>query len=175
MKAIFLDRDGTLVEDLHYPRDPEQIRLLPQVIEGLKLMQKKGYTLFVVSNQSGVGRGIILDSEFKAVHNRICELLKENDVEIAEFSYCFHHPDDHCKCRKPEVGLVPTEFSGTPVNFEESYVVGDKECDVQLGEKLGVKESFLVLTGKGEAESKKIDPSHVKIVKTLLEMAKEIP
>ncbi len=175
MKAVFLDRDGTLVEDLHYPRDPEQIRLLPEVIDGLKLMQKKGYTLFVVSNQSGVGRGIIHDSEFKAVHNKICELLKENEVEIAEFSYCFHHPDDHCKCRKPEIGLVPREFSGQTVNFAESFVVGDKECDVRLGENLGVKESFLVLTGKGEAESKKLKDENIKIVTTLLQMARELP
>ncbi len=175
MKAVFLDRDGTIVEDMHYPKDPSQIRLLPEAIDGLKLMQKKGYTLFVVSNQSGVGRGIIHDSEFKAVHDRICELLKENEVEIAEFSYCFHHPDDHCKCRKPETGLVPREISGTPVNFSESFAVGDKQCDVQLGMNLGVKESFLVLTGKGEAESKKIKSDDVRIVKTLLEMAKELP
>lgn len=175
MKAVFLDRDGTIVEDLHYPKDPTQIRLLPEAIDGLKLMQEKGYALFVVSNQSGVGRGIIQDSEFRAVHNRICELLKENDVEIAEFSYCFHHPDDHCKCRKPEIGLIPKEIAGDPVNFSESFAVGDKECDVLLGQNLGVKKSFLVLTGKGEAESKKLKSSGVPVVKSLLEMAKELP
>lgn len=175
MKAIFLDRDGTIVEDMHYPKDPDQIRLLPEAIEGLKLMQQKGYTLFVVSNQSGVGRGIIRDSEFKAVHDKICALLKENEVEIEEFSYCFHHPDDRCKCRKPETGLIPREVAGSPVDFSESFVVGDKECDVRLGKNLGVKESFLVLTGKGEAESKKLKDEDVRVVKTLLEMAKEIP
>ena len=106
-KAIFIDRDGTIIEDQHYPRDAEAVKLLPGATEGLQMMVKKGYKLYVIRNQSGVGRGIISDSEFIGVHQRTCELLQEKGIEIVEFAYCLHHPEDKCDCRKPEIGLVP--------------------------------------------------------------------
>ena len=79
-RAIFLDRDGTLIEDTHYPRDPNQVVLIPNAIRGLKLMREKGFFLFVVSSQSGVGRGLIQDHEFKSVHDRFFQLLKQEQV-----------------------------------------------------------------------------------------------
>jgi D-glycero-D-manno-heptose 1,7-bisphosphate phosphatase len=148
-KAIFLDRDGTIIEDRHYPRDPAEVTLTPGALEGLRAMSEKGYLLFIVSNQSGVGRGIISDVQFRAVHERVCELLKAGGVDIASFGYCFHTPEDNCRCRKPAVGLIPKEHAGVRIDWTGSLVVGDKPSDLMLAEKLGAK-GVLVATGYGE-------------------------
>ena len=110
--AVFLDRDGTIIEDAHYITDPDKVVLLPNAIEGLRLMSKKGYLLYIISNQSGVGQGIISEDDFLSVHQRVCELLQKESVPINEFLFCFHHPEDGCHCRKPQTGLVPRRFQG---------------------------------------------------------------
>lgn len=149
IKAIFLDRDGTIIEDSHYVRDPATVTLIPGATQALRELREKGYKLFVVSNQAGVGRGIISDTQFKEVHEKVCELLKAENVSIDEFYYCFHHPDDPCQCRKPKTGMVPKSFEGSPIDFASSYTVGDRDSDLELGLRLGTK-AVLVRTGKGE-------------------------
>lgn len=151
--AVFLDRDGTLIEDTDYPRDPDKVVLVPGAVEGLREMQEKGYSLFVVSNQSGVGRGIIKDSQFRSVHQRCCELLQEAGVQIEEFAYCFHKPEDACECRKPGTLLITRLAETHGINLEQSYTVGDKWCDVELGSRVGAR-GVLVLTGKGKESQK---------------------
>ncbi|NBX93551.1 MAG: HAD family hydrolase [Proteobacteria bacterium] len=146
--AIFLDRDGTIIEDLNYPRDPEKVVLIPGAIEGLKEMAQKGYLLFVISNQSGVGRGLITDKEFVAVHERVSEILKSQGIEIKEFGYCFHKPEDLCQCRKPGNFFIKQFSQIHLVQLSQSYSIGDKWCDVELGVKVGAQ-GALVLTGKG--------------------------
>lgn len=176
--AIFLDRDGTIIEDLHYPREAEKVRLIPKAVEGMRRLQEKGYLLFVVSNQSGVGRGIIQDHEFKAVHDRCCQLLQAAGVEIAEFSYCFHQPSDECSCRKPRIGLVAKEFQGAPLDWKASFVVGDKLCDVELGLNIGAQ-AFLVLSGKGAASLQEMKREGTsgpyQVCDDLLAMAERLP
>jgi D-glycero-D-manno-heptose 1,7-bisphosphate phosphatase len=176
--AVFLDRDGTIIEDLHYPREPEKVSLTPNASEGLRLMNSKGYLLFVVSNQSGVGRGIIKDNEFKAVHEKTCELLKAQNVEIAEFAYCFHLPEDHCSCRKPKPGLVLPQFQGHPIDFARSFVVGDKECDLELADNIRASGN-LVLTGKGAGTRERLRQlgleNKYRVFPDLLAVAESLP
>src|SRR4051794_33999292 len=105
--VIFLDRDGTLIEDTGYPNDAEKIFLFPEVPDALRLLRKKGYLLHLVSNQSGVGRGIISQEQFKAVHEKFNSLLIAEGIELDGISYCFHHPEDNCLCRKPRTGNIP--------------------------------------------------------------------
>lgn len=147
--AIFLDRDGTIIEDQHYPRDPNAVVLTPGAANAMKAFEAMGYWIFVVSNQSGVGRGIISDDEFRAVHDRFTQLLREENVQVAEFAYCFHTPEDACKCRKPGTGLVPRVFKGQAIDWAKSIVVGDKSADIQLASKMGAR-GILVRTGHGE-------------------------
>jgi len=177
VRVVFLDRDGTLMEDTHYPRDPEKVVILPHVVEGLHEMRRKGYLLYVVSNQSGVGRGIIKESEFKAVHARFCELLQNENVEIAEFAYCFHKPEDECTCRKPGIGNIPRAFAGNEIDFKQSFTVGDKECDLELGDNLGAR-AFLVLTGKGTGTAQRLRDAgrdkNYRICSDLREVAKSL-
>ena len=148
--AAILDRDGTIIEDAHYPSRPDQVKLLPGAADALKSLRRKGYVIFIVSNQSGVGRGLIGETEFMAVHVRFCEVLKEAGVEIAQFGYCLHHPDDPCLCRKPKTALVPRCFNDEAVDFTRSIVIGDRASDLALGDELGAK-SLLVRTGYGLA------------------------
>lgn len=155
MKAIFLDRDGTIIEDAHYVRETKDVVLLPNTGAGLRLMREKGYKLFVVSNQSGVGRGIISDDQFSAVHKKVGDLLKAEGIEIDEYEYCFHRPEDECSCRKPKTGLIPKSFQGEEIDRKASYVIGDSPCDVELGQNAGMM-GVLVLTGKGQATLAKL-------------------
>lgn len=176
--AIFLDRDGTIIEDTHYPRDPDLVSLTPNAAEGMRLMNKKGYFLFVVSNQSGVGRGIIKDFEFQAVHKKCCDLLKNEGVEVAQFAYCFHHPEDGCSCRKPGTDLVVRNFNNKPIDFANSFVVGDKLCDLELADNLHAQ-GVLVLTGKGKytlAELQQLDRSSTyRVSDDLIAVARSLP
>jgi D-glycero-D-manno-heptose 1,7-bisphosphate phosphatase len=138
-----------MIEDVHYPKDPDQVVFVPKAVEGLRLMQQKGYLLFVVSNQSGVGRGLISDRQFESVHDKFCQLLKAAQVQIETFAYCFHHPDDKCLCRKPGTALISPSHQNTPISFAHSYTVGDKLSDLELASHLGAK-GCLVLSGKGQ-------------------------
>ena len=176
--AVFLDRDGTIIEDRHYMNDPSQVALLPGAAEALRLMAQKGYLLFVVSNQSGVSRGIINDEQFLAVHNRVGELLQQESCPIAEFAYCFHHPDDKCGCRKPQPGLVPQKFEGRDIDWLGSYTVGDKSCDVELAATIGGS-GYLVLTGKGADTWKALQQASpvigFRVMPDLLAVARALP
>lgn len=174
--AIFLDRDGTLIMDENYIREPEKVRLLETVPEALKLLRAQGYALITVSNQSGVGRGIIQDFEFEAVHNRFEELLLQQDLQMDQYLYCFHTPTDNCNCRKPRPGLLPKELNGQEIRYKDSFTIGDSECDLLLADAVG-SQGILVLTGKGRdtktglnSESQARYPSF----ETLLEAAKFI-
>jgi histidinol-phosphate phosphatase family protein len=177
MQAIFLDRDGTLIEDQHYPREASRVKLLPSVGEALKLLRSKGYLLFVVSNQSGVGRGLIQDHEFNAVHDRFQALLKEAGAEIAEFAYCFHRPDDECGCRKPKAGMVPKTYQGKELDWKQSVMIGDTLVDLTLADTLGAV-GYLVLTGKGPDTLAKLTAlgleSRYRIRTSLFEIAREL-
>src|SRR4051812_47256811 len=100
-RAIFLDRDGTLIEDPGYLREPELVRLLPGAASALQRLRGHGWKLVLISNQSGVGRGLIAPAELRAVHARLCALLAEADVQLDGSYYCEHAPEERCTCRKP--------------------------------------------------------------------------
>jgi len=142
-RAIFLDRDGTLIEDLHYPRDPEKVRWVPGAVDALKELQGLGFLLFVISNQSGVGRGIITDLQFRKVHERFCDLLKDAGIEIREFAYCFHRPEDDCACRKPRTKFIEELARSHSVDLNQSYTIGDKWSDALMGFRAGASGMIL--------------------------------
>lgn len=171
LSAILLDRDGTIIEDAHYPKDPELVQFCADAVPGLKLLMEKGYLLYVVSNQSGVGRGIIRDEEFLAVHRRFCEILQREGIDIVEFSYCFSRPDDPSPNRKPATGMAPKEYRGRPIAWSRCRVIGDRLSDLQLGDNMGAQSS-LVRTGKGADTEKTLPQNHpYEVYDTLLDFA----
>lgn len=137
--ALFLDRDGTIIVDAHYPKDPKKVEFIDGVISALREIQKRGFLLFVVSNQSGVGRGLISDEEFQNVHQRMCDMLQAEKIVVQEFAYCFHKPEDACKCRKPETKLIKDLSSAHGIDLKSSFTVGDKWSDVLMGVRAGAK------------------------------------
>ena len=148
-RAIFFDRDGTLNDDPGYLNSPSQIKLLPGVGEALSLLKQAGYLLVVISNQSGVGRGLIRLEAISKIHDRLDEVLAPWSVKIDEFGLCFHVPNDHCDCRKPKPKLVLDIAATRNIDLSQSYFVGDRASDLGAGVAAGCKGVVLVRTGDG--------------------------
>jgi histidinol-phosphate phosphatase family protein len=146
IKAIFLDKDGTLVDNLPYNVDPNRITLSPHAGEGLRLLQQLGYTLLVVSNQSGVARGHFDERALDAVWQRLHQLLRDEGVTLTECYYCPHHPDGSvnpyartCDCRKPGPGLLLRAAARHNIDLSASWMVGDILHDVEAGQRAGCR------------------------------------
>jgi len=144
--AIFLDKDGTLIDDVPYNVDPRQIRLAPGATEGVSLLAEAGYALVVVSNQSGVARGLFPENAIEAVERRIRELLAALQVPLAGFYYCPHHPQGkiaryaiECSCRKPAPGMIHDAALELGLDLTNSWVVGDILDDVEAGHRAGCR------------------------------------
>jgi len=151
-KAVFLDRDGTLNEDPGYLGEPDNVVLLPGVADALsKLKNNYHFLLIVVSNQSGIARGLITSEQVDAVNKKISDLLASNNVKIDAFYYCPAHPDfsteDECGCRKPSPYMILEAKKAFNIDLSSSYLIGDFATDIQSGIKAGVK-SILLKTGR---------------------------
>jgi D-glycero-D-manno-heptose 1,7-bisphosphate phosphatase len=137
--AVFLDRDGTLIEDVGYPREAEGVRLLDGAADALAALRRAGFALVVVSNQSGIGRGLVTQDEADAVHRRFLDELHARGVEIDDVRYCPHAPEDACACRKPAAGLVLASARELGLDVARSFMVGDKPSDVEAGRRAGCR------------------------------------
>jgi len=137
--AVLLDRDGTLIVDVGYPRDPAAVELLPGTPGALRAFREAGFALVVVSNQSGVARGIVSPAEAAAVHARLLERLAEDGIELDGAYYCFHGPGDGCDCRKPEPGMLLRAADELGLSLGRSVMVGDKPSDVEAGRAAGCR------------------------------------
>jgi D-glycero-D-manno-heptose 1,7-bisphosphate phosphatase len=145
-KAIFLDRDNTLIYDEGFIHEPEKVKLLPTVPEGLKLLKERGFLLIVTSNQSGIGRGYFQEDDFHAVNRKLQELLKPYGVQIDDFFFCPHKPEDNCNCRKPKIGMVEKASKKWNIEVSQSFVIGDRDSDIQLAVNAGCKGGIKVGT-----------------------------
>ncbi|MBO5765301.1 MAG: HAD family hydrolase [Lentisphaeria bacterium] len=156
-KAFFLDRDGVVVEQVHYLCDPEQTVLEKGVAQAISKMHSLGYLVVVVTNQSGVARGKFTMKEVEAVHQKISELLARDGEKIDAFYICPHHPDfdGACDCRKPAPGLLLKAAKDLDIDIASSIMVGDKLSDVRCGENAGCLHSLLISTGYGSGEREK--------------------
>jgi D-glycero-D-manno-heptose 1,7-bisphosphate phosphatase len=149
-RAVFLDKDGTLVEDIPYNVRPELIRLSPGAGEGLAVLHDAGYRLFVVSNQSGVARGFFPESALAAVEARLREPLSGFGVTLAGFSYCPHHIEGRiasyaraCGCRKPAPGMIVRAAREHEIDPARSWLVGDILDDIEAGRRAGCRTVLL--------------------------------
>ena len=143
-KAVFLDRDNTLIYDHGYIHEPEKVFLLEGVGKGLKLLKEAGYMLIAVSNQSGIGRGYFEEKDFWAVNSKLQELLKPFGVQIDAFFFCPHKPDDNCTCRKPKTEMALKASQELNISLKDSIMIGDKDSDLEFGFKAGMKCSLKV-------------------------------
>ncbi|MES1024648.1 HAD family hydrolase [Gloeocapsa sp. BRSZ] len=180
MKAVFLDKDGTLIEDVPYNVDPLEIRLCVGAVEGVQRLAAAGYQLFIVTNQSGVARGYFPESALVAVEKHLRRVLGDFGVAISGFYYCPHHPQGivkefaiDCDCRKPRPGLLKKAAQENHIDLWQSWFVGDILNDVEAGNLAGCR--TILIDNGNETEwqlSRQRLPRH--IVKDLTAAAKVI-
>ncbi|GHV29299.1 D,D-heptose 1,7-bisphosphate phosphatase [Synergistales bacterium] len=141
-KAIFIDRDGTIIRDCGYLSDPNHVELLPGTGERLKAFQDAGYFLVLVTNQSGIGRGYFTETEMNAVQTRLDKILEEYGVKFGGVYYCPHAHWENCACRKPKPMLARKAAADLNIDLSQSCMVGDKQSDIDFGENFGAKDCF---------------------------------
>lgn len=157
--AVFLDRDGTLMEDADYPRHLSQVRVYPDAAASLVRLRAAGFRLVVVTNQSGIGRGYFTEGDYHAVH---AEFLRQLGPGLLDATYyCPDAPDIPSTHRKPAPGMVLDAARDFTLDLAASYVIGDKAADVELAARAGLRGGVLVLTGKGSAEQSRCQPDHL--------------
>jgi len=157
-KAVFLDRDGTINEEVGYVNHLERFTLLPRVGQAILLLNQFEIKTVVITNQSGVARGYFPESLIHLVHQKMQDLLRMEGARLDGIYYCPHHPEvgdppyrQKCRCRKPETGLVEEAVRELDLDCSQSYMIGDRGVDVEFGHRIGAK-GILVLTGYGKGE-----------------------
>lgn len=157
--AVFLDRDGTIVEDVDYLTDPDQLRLIPGAAAAIHLLNKRGLAVIVVTNQSAVARGMLTEEVLAGVHRRLSEMLASEGAHLDAIYHCPHLSpggiapyDRDCDCRKPAPGMLRQAAREHGIDLAASTMIGDSLRDLQAGAAAGCKTRILVRTGHGIAE-----------------------
>ncbi|HEX3550566.1 MAG TPA: HAD family hydrolase [Candidatus Elarobacter sp.] len=135
--AVFLDRDGTLIEDKGFLDDPAGVVMLPATVDAVRLLRRNGFAIVVVSNQSGVARGYFDDAAVRAVNAEIARRLAGDGVGVDAWYWCSHYDED-CTCRKPAPGMIERAVREHGLTLEDGAVVGDRGTDVALGHAVGI-------------------------------------
>lgn len=148
--CLFVDRDGTLIEERNYLSDPGQVSLIPGAVEAVRMAREAGWLVVVLTNQSGVGRGYFTLADVEHVNSRIEELLEREGARLDGILVCPHAPEENCSCRKPRPGLVAQAVQRFSVDLARSWMVGDKAADLELARNAGLR-GVLVQTGYGSA------------------------
>ncbi len=177
--AVFLDRDGTINEEVGYLDSLEKLRVFPEAFEAVRLINQSGMKTVVITNQSGIGRGFFDDAFVGRVHEEMRRLFLNKGAFLDGFYYCPHHPTEGmgqyrqvCPCRKPEPGLLLKAAEDLVIDLGKSYMIGDTPKDVEAGQKAGAK-GILVQTGYGKvADTGSTHPDH--IAQDILEAVKWI-
>jgi D-glycero-D-manno-heptose 1,7-bisphosphate phosphatase len=170
-KAAFLDRDGVINRDTAYIADWKEFEFLPGAIEGMRLLQDAGYELIVVTNQSGIARGIFSESDYQTLTAKMKATLAEHGVFLTEVYFCPHHPTKGqgsylmtCDCRKPSPGMLKEAMADHSIDPAGSLMIGDKASDMEAGRRAGVASLYRVRSHYDD-----VDDSDVLSVSSLLE------
>ncbi len=166
--AVFLDRDGTINEEKNYLHRIEDFRFIAGAPEAIKQLNRAGYLVLVVTNQSGVARGYFSLADVEALHHHLAQRLAEAGAHVDGFYVCPHHPTagygewrSVCSCRKGEPGLLLQAAREHGIDLSRSYMVGDKQADIEAGERAGCS-SLLVLTGYGKETAQSVASKRAK-------------
>jgi D-glycero-D-manno-heptose 1,7-bisphosphate phosphatase len=168
-KAIFLDRDGTINEDIGDLYIPEKLIFISRAIEALKILQE-GFQLFVITNQSGVGKGVFSGEEFARFNDYFVRALKEHGVDIKEVFCCPHTKEEKCVCRKPSPYFIEKAKKIYDIDISSSYCIGDHPHDIEMAKNAGAY-SIFVLTGHGTKHKAELSSKPDYIANNLYEAA----
>ena len=162
-RAVFVDRDGVISEEVGYLGDCDRLRLIPHSAEAVKLVNQSGLKIIAITNQSGVARGYFSEEMLGDIHRKMEMLLSDQGAFLDGIYYCPHHPEGtveayrmECDCRKPAAGLLIRAAKEHSIDVSSSYLVGDKHTDIECARRAGAR-GILVLTGYGRDELKKIN------------------
>ena len=144
--AVFVDRDGTIIEDRDYCSDPKDVKIFAGAPEALRRLKSNGFKLIIITNQSGIGRGLFTLEQYRAVEAEVLRQLGDGLIDASYF--CPDAPHQHCNCRKPATGMVCAAAREHQLDLSRSFLVGDKETDVECGHNAGVR-AIRVKTGPG--------------------------
>ncbi len=165
--GIFFDRDGTINEDVNYLSEPEQLRLLPRAAQAIREANELRFKVFIISNQSGVARGMMTENQVDIVNKALLQLLADEGATIDGIYYCPHHPDTgfapyllDCECRKPHTGMLLQAVKQFDIDLTHSFVIGDKISDIQTANNAGAS-GILVKTGYGNKEMNLLKENNV--------------
>jgi D-glycero-D-manno-heptose 1,7-bisphosphate phosphatase len=169
--AVFLDRDGTINEEVNYLGDPALLKLTPGAAKAIHLLNAHNIPVIVVTNQAGIARGYFTEAQMHLVHQALDLMIAVENAKIDAYYFCPHHPTagigeykTNCSCRKPEPGMLYQAAQDLDLDLSQSYLVGDKLTDIQAGNLAGCQ-TVLVETGYGKAESKtqqdRIEPDRI--------------
>jgi D-glycero-D-manno-heptose 1,7-bisphosphate phosphatase len=176
-RAVFLDRDGTIVEDPGFLHEPEKVTLLPGAAEAIRRLNEAGYRVVIVTNQSGIARGRYTVADYEAVQRRLGELLAAKGARIDGAYFCPHHPllSGPCECRKPGLKLFRDAQAAFEIDFSHSWWVGDRLSDVQPARLLGDEgRGILVATGEGNLHQGQARALGVMVVADLASAVEKI-
>lgn len=159
LPAVFLDRDGTIIDEVGYLDRPDRIELYPFTRTAIRALNRAGIPVFMVTNQSGIARGFFDEAMLGRIHARLADMLAEGGAHLDAYYFCPHHPDGKldvyrgpCGCRKPAGGMIERAVSEFGIDPTRSFTVGDRWLDVQLGQRVGGR-GILVKTGYGSIEA----------------------
>ena len=170
-RAVFLDRDGTLVDELGFLTRAEDLRLLPGAAEGVRAFNEAGWKVVVVTNQSGIARGLLDERTLAAIHARLTAELERAGARLDAILHCPHHPEEgapplrrRCECRKPAPGLLQEAARRFSLDLAACWTIGDSLRDLEAGRRAALAGGVLVLTGKGLDERARLAPRGPELV-----------
>lgn len=178
--GVFLDRDGTVIEEKHFLFRPEEVQLLPTAGETIARLNSLGVAVAVVTNQAGIARGFFAENCIAEVHARLDKLLAEYGARVDRYEYCPHHPTEglgeykvDCECRKPKPGMLTRAAAALNIDFSRSLMVGDRLGDLQAGANAGCC-SALVRTGYGESVALDFDSTLLRFTGAFLTLGEAV-
>lgn len=182
-RGVFLDRDGTMIEEVEYLTDVDQLKLIDGAVEAIRLLNNADYKVVMITNQSGIAKGYLTEAQLQIIHAELEKMLRKNNVSIDGIYYCPHHPDAEveaykadCQCRKPKPGMLKQAAKDLDIDLKNSFVIGDKLSDLGAGDAAGCRK-ILVRTGYGMEMEKDLPNASVQadyIADNVLEAAKWI-
>ena len=138
-RAVFIDRDDTIAKDVPYCHDPDLFNLYEGVPQAIKRLNDSGFKVIVITNQSGIGRGYFTVEDLNAVNSKMCRQVEAGGGHIDDIFFCPHAPEEHCSCRKPEIGMGIQAIMKHGINPHRSFMVGDHDKDIEFGKRLGCR------------------------------------
>ena len=169
-KTIFLDRDGVINKEVGYLHKIQDFEFINGVFDACLHFQALGYQLIIITNQSGIGRGYYDEDAFHVINNWMLEQFKNKRIEILDVFFCPHTPESNCDCRKPKPGMFNQANEKHNIDMEKSWMVGDKEADIQAANAAGIQNTILVKSGHAIDEKN----SNAKFILDSINQVKEV-